>query len=1035
MLVFGSGFCALVYQIVWMRELRLVFGASTPATAATLAVFMAGLGLGSLFLGPRADASRRPLLFYAGLEAIVAILAAVSPLWVAVARGAYAALGGLVSLGSVGATVVRLLLATLVLLAPATVMGGTLPAAARAVEAPEDSSRHRLAFLYGMNTLGAVVGATWSTFIFLEALGVRNTLWCAVLVNMLVAVSARAVDRRLDAPRLVSVTGSESRAAAPFWLVIVGAATAGFAFFFMELVWYRMLSPLLGGSVFTFGLILAVALLGIGLGGAAYAVLRPRGRATLGGLALTCLVEAGFLAVPLVLGDRLAVVAMLLRDLASLGFGGLVAGWLVVTGVVVLPAAFVSGVQFPVLIALLGEGSNDVGRHTGWTYAANTLGAITGALAGGFGLMVALGAVGSWRAVVLLLVAYGLVALAVAVRRDGPSRGAVGAVAVALVAVTLCGASGPTAFWRHQPIGAGRANHFQATRNELVDWQRESRRVVLWEEDGRESTVALSDARGLAFVVNGKVDGSMRSDADTQLMLGMLGALLHDEPRFGLVIGLGTGTTAGWLARLPAIERIDVVELEPAILDVARACAPANGAPLDNPKVNVILTDAREVLQTTPERYDLVLSEPSNPYRAGVASLFTREFYEAVRTRLKPDGLFLQWVQAYEIDGQTLETLYVTLAAEFGAVETWQVGSFDLVLVASPRPIRHSVAGMRARLATPIVAEATQIAWGTHEVEGVWAHFLAGDGVARALGGSDTADANTDDRTIVEYAFARSLGHRRGQLLADLSAFAASHHATRPEGLEGELDWSRAVEGRAMFAALANHTIPGTVGVDQQAAFRVEALRAFSRGDMPRALSLWRSQPREPTERLELWVVSGALAAAGDERALPYIDSLKALEPAEAQALLALLRVRQKSADAGAALAETFRLFREDPWPAPLMMERTLELCRTFVDNDPGQARLLFGALAEPFALHNANEERLKTRLHLAEKIPDRDACAQAYTAFEPHTLWTGEFLKGRLRCYTEAGDDRAALAAEELDDFQANEAASLGARLAPPSE
>ena len=172
---------------------------------------------------------------------------------------------------------------------------------------------------------------------------------------------------------------------------------------------------------------------------------------------------------------------------------------------------------------------------------------------------------------------------------------------------------------------------------------------MVWEAEGRESSVALLGSTGLAFAVNGKVDGHSRYDAGTQVMSGLLGALLHDGPRRVLVVGLGTGSTAGWLADVPGVERVDVVELEPAVAEVARRCASVNRNALANPRLRVYYADAREHLLTTRETYDLIVSEPSNPYRAGIASLFSRDFYRAVASRLREGGLFLQWIQAYEI--------------------------------------------------------------------------------------------------------------------------------------------------------------------------------------------------------------------------------------------------------------------------------------------------------------------------------------------------------------------------------------------------
>jgi len=429
-LLFGSGACALVYQVAWLREMRLIFGASTPASAAVLAIFMGGLGLGGALLGRRADAHPQPLRFYANLELTVAASAALTPALVWLARYVYIALGGSVALGLGPATVVRLLLATFVLCVPTLAMGGSLPAASRAVETEADVGRRRLAVLYGVNTLGAVTGAFFATFFLLEVCGTRQTIWFACLVNLFVAIAARLLARALpNADQSVSAEdqlpttvpaafASRNTVPAPPAFVLAAAALVGFAFFLMELVWYRMLGPLLGGSSFTFGLILSVALLGIGLGGVAYAVFGSDRPATLRGLALTCTAEAVCIAYPYALGDRIALLTIFLRALSSLGFYGLVLGWTAVAALVVFPAAFIAGIQFPLIIALLGRGREAVGRHVGLAYASSTVGSIVGSLAGGFGLLPALSATGTWRAVVLILVALATSAMLVGLRTN-----------------------------------------------------------------------------------------------------------------------------------------------------------------------------------------------------------------------------------------------------------------------------------------------------------------------------------------------------------------------------------------------------------------------------------------------------------------------------------------------------------------------------------------------------------------------------------------------------------------------------------------
>jgi predicted membrane-bound spermidine synthase len=378
----------------------------------------------------------------------------------------------------------------------------------------------------------------------------------------------------------------------------------------MELVWYRMLGPILGGSSFTFGLILATALLGIAIGGTGYS-LWSAGAATRNAFAITCTLEAALMLLPYALGDRIAVLANFLRVIGHAGFGGFVFGWAIVAAIVVLPPAIVAGVQFPLLIALLGQGDAGVGSHVGRAYAWNTLGAIAGSLAGGFGFLPFFSAKGCWILASMLLVATGIAAA----RAFSP-------MILAALAIAAAFAQGPTAAWRHSSIGVGRVGVF-TNPNDIKRWMHRERAQLVWEADGRESAIGLDDEDDTAFIVNGKSDGAARGDASTQVMAGLVGAILHPDPRNALVIGLGTGSTAGWLGAIPSMQHVNVVELEPVVLRVAKACTAVNHDVLHNPKVHIRIGDAREVLLASRDRYDIVFSEPSNPYRAGIASLFT----------------------------------------------------------------------------------------------------------------------------------------------------------------------------------------------------------------------------------------------------------------------------------------------------------------------------------------------------------------------------------------------------------------------------
>jgi spermidine synthase len=903
-------------------------------------------------------------------------------------------------------------------------MGGTLPAAARAIETAEDARRRGVALLYGVNTLGAVVGSFVATFLLLEVLGTRLTLWLACLLNLAIAVSARAIARSLPASAQEAPRAIEERAA-PAGFVFAAAGLVGFAFFLMELVWYRMLGPLLGGSVFTFGLILTVALLGIGLGGYFYSVVGQDRPARLSGFAWTCLLEAATLAAPYALGDRIALLASLVRPLGNLGFWGHVLGWSAVTAIVVLPAALVAGYQFPMLVALLGRGRDEVGRQIGQTYAWNTLGAIAGSLAGGFGLLPLLTAPGTWQAVTALLLALGVVSIALAWRSERRLQRLVIPVSLALLVVSLLGAPGPSAAWRHGGIGVGRAPEI-SSRNSARDFVQRERRALMWEADGVESSVSLSRRMGLAFVVNGKVDGHLTLDAPTQVMSGLLGALLHPAPRTSMIVGLGTGSTAGWLGVVPGMDRVDVVELEPAILEVARVSAPVNHDVLHNPRVHVAIGDAREVLLTTPHRYDLIFSEPSNPYRAGIASLFTAEYYRAVDQRLNPGGIFVQWTQAYEVTSEAVRTVYATLSSVYPYVETWRTHR-DLLLLASREPIRHRPEELRRRIASEPYRSALASAWRVSDLEGFLGYHVARPSFARAVAASHRRPLNTDDLNVLEFGFARAVGRHGLFELSEALNLAVARREDRPELPAVEVDWDR-VQGTRLwlYGGAGDSAWPAASEATRQRAW---AITHHLRGDSAAALQSWRAQASEPRTPLELALVGEGLAEAADERAVSYLEALRAFQPAEADALLGLLRLRQgRLEEAASRLSAAFERHRTDPWPRVELMLRALTTARKLAAGQPARAAKLFEALSEPFAARSIDEERLLARFEIAAAAGLAVPCAQAAHALGPWVPWRRDFLSQRYACFAAARDAETGVARAELTAFLLDEPVPLAA-------
>jgi predicted membrane-bound spermidine synthase len=964
------------------------------------------------------------------------------------------------------------LLSTLVIGAPTFLMGGTLPAAARAVTTPHDQGRGSVGWLYGMNTLGAVMGTVLSTFVFLELLGTRETLGAAAALNLVNALAAWRLSRRWKplanelpesqaatrrkpekkareaaAPVLAAPELNNQAAAAPR-LIYMAAGIVGFAFFLMELIWYRMLGPILGGTTFTFGLILAVALAGIGIGGALYPLLYRRRVPTLRDFALTCGWEALAIAVPFALGDRLAILAFVLQGLRYFGFAGQTFGWLVVAGIVVFPAAVLAGIQFPLLIALLGRGTRDIGRQVGQAFAWNTVGAIAGSLAGGFGLLPLLTAPQAWKLVVIVLAVLALAALWAAYRelqlqepknqRTKSSEFArprffgssdlryfgismLHPLAVTAAAAVCLLALGPTAVWRHSAIGAGRTRlppALSATRNEIVAWMHDRRRNIAWEADGREVSVGIATMGGVAFLVSGKSDGNAATDAGTQIMFPVLAAMLHADPRESLVIGLGTGESAGWLAVLPSMERVDVVELEPAIAAVAAAAAPLNNNVLNHPKVHLTFNDAREVVQTTRRQYDLIASEPSNPYRAGVASLYTLDFYRLVRARLKPGGLFAQWVQGYEIDIPTVRMVLGTLRTVFPYVEVWETKPGDMLMVCAADPPTYDLARLTERLAMPAYREALRIGWRTQRVEGILAHHLANEKFVSTVAAQEVTDLNTDNQNFLEYRFARTVGVGGGFSTFNLREEARSHGLHRPLRIESGVDWEAVEDYIVDYNAVIGDVPVSVQHYTGRRAERAQALSDFYYYNGARVIQHWESLGKPPQDWIELYALAFSYAQQGDEKARPLIERLRAASPTEALILDALLLHQQdRTTEAGPLLAKAFTALRADATLHPRLSEPACKLAAQIVEKDPQQAPQLYESLSRPFAVYLFNERRQLTRCLIAQRISPQ-ATAAAVADLEPHVPWDAQFLQMRLDAYKAANSPLLQRARRDVAKF-----------------
>ncbi|TWT52681.1 Spermidine synthase [Rubripirellula amarantea] len=1060
-LLFMSGSCALIFQMVWIRELRLIFGASTSASAAVLAIFMGGLGFGNLFFGRRVDRSSTPLRFYASLEAGISITAAISPFLVDLIRTAYVGAGGQAALGSTLATVMRVAGSVIVLAVPTFLMGGTLPATARAVSRQSDTKRSGLALLYGLNTIGAVVGAAIGNFMLLEWLGNRTLLWSACVVNLLLSLAAWCYSSRLssklDLGENVSslpldqgkkASNHEPAALPQAWLIYASSATVGCVFFLMEIVWYRMLGPLLGGTTYTFGLILCTALLGIGIGGAVYSVASRWITPSLTWLAAICSLEAAVIALPYWYGDDIAFWVLEQGRVPLENFSQQVWNWFCVTSIVIGPAAVVSGFQFPLLIACVGRGRDHVGSQLGRTFAWNTAGAIVGSIAGGFVLLPLLTAPGLWKTSVVMLILLGVsLWLGAFTSRDSqvkdPQNDNVKAIswisfptlatfALCLIAIYFVSAAGPTAVWRHSGIGAGRAVMEGRGANEQRDFANQMKRRIIWEAEGIESSVAISATDGLSFIVNGKVDGNAISDAGTQIGLGLLGTLIHPEPQTGLVIGLGTGESAGWMAHVSSLRSVDVVELEPTVTEMARLCSSVNHDVMNHPKIQVHFEDAREFLLTADRRYDLIVSEPSNPYRAGIANLYTHEFYASASERLTSDGLFLQWLQAYEVDLRTVEIVMATLRSVFPRVQVWQSKSRDLVFVAGAETAwkGFSKETLTNSLQQPEISDGMGKAWRTNDRLGVLAHFVCTETTIDDLLRERPRELNHDDRNVLEYAFAKSVGKDVRFSVDDLTVLANKLDDRSPFPVT---DDELAVIRQRRLAM--NLHLGGEVSADSGITASSKNDNADISQDIQRALAMnayldGRYQIAVDTfEQISInddcWTESVVVAHARAEVGKPVAAVLlaKIRERNETEALCVEAIGWQRQGMTKEALESCLLALdrsKTDPWILRSLADGLFRVAISLAEQDKPNAEAVFKSLDSHFAIKSFEDKRLLSRYVVSESL-SREQTIEALAEIEPYVPWKEWFLEKRVSIYRRASHPLLSRSQQDLLEFRYN--------------
>jgi spermidine synthase len=732
--LFLSGAAALIYQVSWVHQLSLVVGVEVYAITVAVSAFFAGLAVGGAVLGRLSDRWQRPLLLYALLEVCVAVASVIATIVLAHSAAPYVALQTRTGILAWG-------LPFLLVGAPAFFMGGTVPAVIRWQTQAASQVAPAAGWLYAANTAGGIAGALLSSFLFIPSLGIRGAAFAAALLNLIAAGAALALERKstsLLAPKPINFTSSDEESSSLSRIALALYAIAGGIALGYEVVWTQAIAQFVSTRVFAFSVVLATYLAGLVLGSALYARFAHRLRDPWGTFALL-ITAAGLLAI-------LEVACLNLWQLriqvaaGTLAFAitrsemvRMCAQFLVAAlGVVFVPTLLL-GAAFPAVVRLTA-GAQRAGRDVGLVLAWNTAGGIAGTLLTGFLLVPVLGVV---RTLAVL---------------------AVGSATVGAAAVLLGGPVSARSRWTVCALGLLAVVAAVATPADrlarLLLTTRGGGQLVFYEE-GRGATVAVAQQQTADHIFRRLYIQGVSNSGDAMPSLrymrlqAMLPLLIHrGEPKSALVIGYGTGITAGAVLHYRGLQRRLCIELLPAILRAGKLFPENYGAGTE-PGMEVRIADGRQELLRSPERFDIITLEPPPPSAQGVVNLYSTDFYELAAQRLEPNGLFAQWLPLATQNDEDTRSLVRSFLDVFPHASLWTTELHEMLLVGSKDPIVLDATEITRRFEQPDVSTSLQSV-GVPSAAALLATWVTGrNGLERYASGAQPV---TDDRPRIEYA-------------------------------------------------------------------------------------------------------------------------------------------------------------------------------------------------------------------------------------------------------------------------------------------
>jgi spermidine synthase len=792
-----SGLAGLVYEVAWTRLLTLYIGHTTAAASAVVAAFLGGLAIGAAVGGRIASAHspRKCLQAYVALEIAVVILALLLPLELQLfgpgLRWAYRD-----GAGGASFAVFRILSCIVMVMLPALALGATFPMAIRWFARGSAEPARQSSTLYFVNTIGAAAGSLLAGFLLIPWIGMSGTIYVAAAATTLAALLAFAALAKsgdapvIDAPPALSGAAARQvrRRGMDGWLVILILGVSGFAALVHEIAWTRILSLILGPTTYAFAATLAAVIAGVAIGSGVGTWLVATRAAKAGGMLAMTLSMAAVTASWTYAAAGSRIPMMVARHVAEAqDFDASLLQGVLLTMALILPTSACLGAAFPLVLSLADDRVHAAPGRFGIVYAINTIGSVAGSLAAGFVFIPAFGVQPTLWIVSGCLIVATLVLIASGAL-SGTSR--LAGIATVAIAVLLVVTSPP---WDRELMASGVYMYAPYVPKDLDLETQLKAGELLYYEEGAAATVSVKKLTGTTtLAVDGKTDASNRGDMLTQKLIAHLPLLLHKDPKDVFIVGLGSGMTAGAALAHP-IARADVIEISPEVVKASDYFKTENRNALADRRTNLIVGDGRSHLALSERKYDVIVSEPSNPWIAGVSSLFTREFFESARARLAPGGVMCQWANAYNISEPDLKSIVATFMSVFPNGTVWLVGADDVLLLAALEPLEQGLARLPLKMKRDDVAE-DLASVGIVDPFSILSLYTGAPEQLKAY--ASGAPIFVDDRMTLEFSAPREL-HKRN---AGVNGVALRRLAGTPDSALAS-EW----RNRAMMFEKADH--------------------------------------------------------------------------------------------------------------------------------------------------------------------------------------------------------------------------------------